>query len=145
MTKKILIVDDEPYMRLLIEQTLEDLEDEGVELLTAEDGEDALEQVKSKQPNLVFLDLMMPKMSGFDVCNQIKNVLYMNDVYVIMLTAKGQEFDKQKGKEVGTDMYLTKPFDPDQVLEKSQEILGIAQVRSQKSEVRSQLDSRFGV
>ncbi len=140
MTKKILIVDDEPYMRLLIEQTLEDLEDEGVELLTAEDGEDALEQVKSEQPNLVFLDLMMPKMSGFDVCNQIKNVLYMNDVYVIMLTAKGQEFDKQKGKEVGTDMYLTKPFDPDQVLEKSQEILGIAQVRSQKSEVRSQLD-----
>ncbi|NEO61048.1 MAG: response regulator, partial [Moorea sp. SIO4G2] len=92
---------------------------------TAEDGEDALEQVKSEQPNLVFLDLMMPKMSGFDVCNQIKNVLYMNDVYVIMLTAKGQEFDKQKGKEVGTDMYLTKPFDPDQVLEKSQEILGI--------------------
>ncbi|AOY83427.1 response regulator [Moorena producens JHB] len=125
MTKKILIVDDEPYMRLLIEQTLEDLEDEGVELLTAEDGEDALEQVKSEQPNLVFLDLMMPKMSGFDVCNQIKNVLYMNDIYVIMLTAKGQEFDKQKGKEVGTDMYLTKPFDPDQVLEKSQEILGI--------------------
>ncbi|NEO17171.1 MAG: response regulator [Moorea sp. SIO4G2] len=125
MTKKILIVDDEPYMRLLIEQTLEDLEDEGVELLTAEDGEDALEQVKSEQPNLVFLDLMMPKMSGFDVCNQIKNVLCMNDVYVIMLTAKGQEFDKQKGKEVGTDMYLTKPFDPDQVLEKSQEILGI--------------------
>ncbi len=145
MTKKILIVDDEPYMRLLIEQTLEDLEDEGVELLIAEDGEDALEQVKSEQPNLVFLDLMMPKMSGFDVCNHIKNVLYMNDVYVIMLTAKGQEFDKQKGKEVGTDMYLTKPFDPDQVLEKSQEILGIAQVRSQKSEVRSQLDSRFGV
>ncbi|NEO38560.1 MAG: response regulator [Moorea sp. SIOASIH] len=140
MTKKILIVDDEPYMRLLIEQTLEDLEDEGVELLTAEDGEDALEQVKSEQPNLVFLDLMMPKMSGFDVCNQIKNVLCMNDVYVIMLTAKGQEFDKQKGKEVGTDMYLTKPFDPDQVLEKSQEILGIAlrlasEVRSQKSEV----------
>ncbi|NEO77618.1 MULTISPECIES: response regulator transcription factor [Moorena] len=137
MTKKILIVDDEPYMRLLIEQTLEDLEDEGVELLTAEDGEDALEQVKSEQPNLVFLDLMMPKMSGFDVCNQIKNVLCMNDVYVIMLTAKGQEFDKQKGKEVGTDMYLTKPFDPDQVLEKSQEILGIAlrlasEVRSQK-------------
>ncbi|NEO68946.1 response regulator [Moorena sp. SIO3H5] len=140
MTKKILIVDDEPYMRLLIEQTLEDLEDEGVELLTAEDGEDALEQVKSEQPNLVFLDLMMPKMSGFDVCDQIKNVLYMNDVYVIMLTAKGQEFDKQKGKEVGTDMYLTKPFDPDQVLEKSQEILGIALRASQKSEVRSQLD-----
>ncbi|AOX02992.1 two-component system response regulator [Moorena producens PAL-8-15-08-1] len=137
MTKKILIVDDEPYMRLLIEQTLEDLEDEGVELLTAEDGEDALEQVKSEQPNLVFLDLMMPKMSGFDVCNQIKNVLCMNDVYVIMLTAKGQEFDKQKGKEVGTDMYLTKPFDPDQVLEKSQEILGIALRLA--SEVRSKL------
>lgn len=125
MTKKILIVDDEPHIRLLIEQTLEDLEDAGVELLSAENGEDALEQIKSEQPNLVFLDVMMPKMSGFEVCHEVKKILGMQDIYIIMLTAKGQEFDKQKGKEVGADLYLTKPFDPDEVLEKSQEILGL--------------------
>ena len=123
MTKKILIVDDESHIRLLIEQTLEDLEDEGVELLTATNGEDALETIKSEHPNLVFLDVMMPKMSGLDVCNQVKKVLGMKDIYIIMLTAKGQEFDKQKGEEVGADLYLTKPFDPDEVLSKSQEIL----------------------
>jgi DNA-binding response OmpR family regulator len=125
MTKTILIADDEPHIRLLIEQTLEDLEDEGVELLTAENGEDALEKIKSEQPNLVFLDVMMPKMNGFDVCNEVKKVLGMKDIYIIMLTAKGQEFDKQKGIEVGADLYLTKPFDPDEVLEKTQEILGL--------------------
>lgn len=123
MTKKILIADDESHIRLLMEQALEDLEDEGVELLTAKNGEDALEQIKSAHPNLVFLDVMMPKMSGFDVCHQVKKVLGMNDIYIIMLTAKGQEFDKQKGEEVGADLYLTKPFDPDEVLSKSQEIL----------------------
>lgn len=118
-------MDDEPHIRLLIEQTLEDLEDAGVELLSAENGEDALEQIKSEQPNLVFLDVMMPKMSGFEVCHEVKKILGMQDIYIIMLTAKGQEFDKQKGKEVGADLYLTKPFDPDEVLEKSQEILGL--------------------
>lgn len=124
MTKKILIADDEPHIRMLLEQTLEELEDEGVELLTAENGEVALATIELEKPNLVFLDVMMPKMSGFDVCNQVKNVLDLKDVYIIMLTAKGQEFDKKKAEEMGADLYLTKPFDPDEVLEKAQEILG---------------------
>ncbi|BAY13642.1 response regulator transcription factor [Calothrix sp. NIES-2098] len=125
MSKKILIVDDEVHIRLLLEQTLEELEDAGVELLVADNGESGLEKIKSEQPNLVFLDVMMPKLSGFDVCNEVKNVLGMKDIYIIMLTAKGQEFDQKKGKEVGADLYLTKPFDPDEVLEKSQEVLGL--------------------
>jgi two-component system alkaline phosphatase synthesis response regulator PhoP len=125
MTKKLLIVDDEPHIRLLLEQTLEELEDVGVELLSAENGEEALETIKEEKPNLVFLDVMMPKMNGFDVCHTVKNELKYTDVYIIMLTAKGQEFDKQKGSEVGADIYMTKPFDPDEVLEKSCEILGI--------------------
>jgi DNA-binding response OmpR family regulator len=125
MAKKILIVDDEPHIRILMEQTLEELEDEGVELLTAINGEDALSTIKSEKPELVFLDVMMPKMSGFEVCNAVKNELNIKDVYIIMLTAKGQEFDKQKGSESGADLYMTKPFDPDEVLEKSMEILGI--------------------
>ena len=126
MAKKLLIVDDEPHIRLLLEQTLEELEDRGVELLTADNGEDALEIITTEKPSLVFLDVMMPKMNGFDVCHKVKNELKMSDVYIIMLTAKGQEFDRQKGNDVGADIYMTKPFDPDEVLEKSLEILGLS-------------------
>ena len=125
MEKKILIVDDEPYIRALLEQTLEDFEDEDVEILTANDGEEGLEIIQEEHPNLVFLDVMMPKMNGFDVCDQVKNQLKLDDVYIVMLTAKGQEFDKKKGLEVGADTYMTKPFDPDAIVEKAEEVLGI--------------------
>ncbi|MFB2922639.1 MULTISPECIES: response regulator [Aerosakkonema] len=125
MSKKILIVDDEPHIRVLMEQTLEDLEDKGVELLMADNGEKALETIKREKPQLVFMDVMMPKMSGFEVCNAVKKELGMYEVYIVMLTAKGQEFDKQKGNDAGADLYMTKPFDPDEVLEKSIEILGL--------------------
>jgi two-component system, OmpR family, alkaline phosphatase synthesis response regulator PhoP len=126
MSKKILIVDDEPHIRLLLEQTLEELEDEDVELLTATNGEEALETIRVESPQLVFLDVMMPKLNGFDVCRMVKRELVLADVYIIMLTAKGQEFDKQQGTEVGADLYMTKPFDPDEVVEKSRAILGLA-------------------
>ncbi|MEQ8466741.1 response regulator transcription factor [Coleofasciculus sp. E1-EBD-02] len=125
MNKKVLIVDDEPHIRLLMAQTLEELEDEGVEVLIAENGEEAIETIKTEKPDLVFLDVMMPKMNGFDVCYAVKNNLDIKDVYIIMLTAKGQEFDKEKGQQVGADLYMTKPFDPDEVVEKSYEILGL--------------------
>ena len=123
MSGKILIVDDEPHIRMLLEQTLEELEDKGVELLIATNGEEALEQIKIEQPNLVFLDVMMPKMNGFDVCQNVRNEFPTREIFIIMLTAKGQEFDKQKGEEVGADLYMTKPFDPDEVLEKAIAIL----------------------
>lgn len=126
MNHKILIVDDEAHLRMLIEQTLEDLQDEGVELLTAGNGEEALETIKAEKPNLVFLDVMMPKMSGFDVCHAVKNELGMKEVHIVLLTAKGQEFDKQKGQEAGADLYMTKPFDPDALLAKAKEVLGIS-------------------
>ncbi len=122
---KILIVDDEPGMRILIEQTLEPLEDKGVVLLQASNGEQALEIIKDEKPDLVLLDVMMPKMSGFDVCNTVKNILGMNDIYIMILTAKGRTFDKHLSKDVGVDYYITKPFDPDNILEKVVNILGI--------------------
>jgi DNA-binding response OmpR family regulator len=122
---KILIVDDESHIRLLIEQTLEELEDAGVEILTADNGVDALETIKTEKPNLVFLDVMMPKMNGFDVCRTVKHELNLNDVYVVMLTAKGQEYDRQRGGEVGADVYMTKPFDPDELLERAKQVLGL--------------------
>jgi DNA-binding response OmpR family regulator len=122
---KLLIVDDEAYIRLLIERALEELEDEGVELLTATNGEEALEIIKAEKPQLVFLDVMMPKMNGFEVCQAVKRELGLTDVYIIMLTAKGQEFDKQRGEEVGADTYMTKPFDPDELLDKAGKVLGL--------------------
>ncbi|BAT54880.1 two-component response regulator [Nostoc sp. NIES-3756] len=125
MNQKILIVDDEPNIVILMEQALESLEDEGVELLTARNGVEALETIKTEKPNLVFLDVMMPKMSGLEVCEVVKHELQMTDIYIIMLTAKGQEFDKQKGIDVGADLYLTKPFRPKEVLEKSIQVLGL--------------------
>jgi len=66
----------------------------------------------------------MPKMNGFEVCKIVKNDLGMKDVYIVMLTAKGQEFDKRKGKEVGADIYITKPFNPDEIVKKAREVLG---------------------
>jgi two-component system, OmpR family, alkaline phosphatase synthesis response regulator PhoP len=126
MEQKLLIVDDEAHIRMLIEQTLEELEDSDVEFLTADNGEKALEIISNEKPNLVFLDVMMPKMNGMEVCRRVKKELALDDVYVILLTAKGQELDRQKGQEVGADLYMTKPFDPEILLRKAKEVLKIA-------------------
>lgn len=122
---KILIVDDEPHLRMLIQQTLEELEDEGVELLLASNGEEALETIASEQPNLVFLDVMMPKKNGFDVCHAVKKEMGLGNIHIILLTAKGQEFDRIRGQEVGADLYMTKPFDPDALVERARAVLGL--------------------
>jgi DNA-binding response OmpR family regulator len=125
MEKKILIVDDEAHIRMLIEQTLEELEDDGVEFLTAENGEIALDMIQREKPQLVFLDVMMPKMNGMDVCKRVKKDLKLHDIYIALLTAKGQELDRQKGQEVGADVYMTKPFDPEMLLKKAREVLDL--------------------
>jgi len=127
---KILIVDDEPHLRMLIQQALEDLEEDGVELLTASNGEEALETIRNEEPNLVFLDVMMPKRNGFDICNAVKNELGLTHIHIILLTAKGQEFDRRRGQEVGADLYMTKPFDPDALLAKAREVLDLPASRT---------------
>jgi len=125
MPSKILIVDDEAYIRLLLNQTLEDLEEKGVVILTASDGAEALRTVKEQHPVLVFLDVMIPKMDGYDVCLSIKQDVHLSDVVVVMLTAKGQEFDKNLAVQSGADMYLTKPFNPDQIIKIAKDVLGV--------------------
>ena len=125
VARTILIVDDEAHLRTLIQQTLEELEDEGVELLTAANGEEALAAIEAVRPQLVFLDVMMPKLSGFDVCTRAKKTLGLIDVYIVLLTAKGQEFDRQRGVDAGADLYMTKPFDPDALLQKARDVLGM--------------------
>ena len=125
MSQSVLIVDDEHHIRLLIEQTLEELEDQDVELLTAADGEEALGVVENHRPRLVFLDVMMPKKNGFEVCRTIKHDWRLDDTTVILLTAKGQAIDREAGLEAGADSYLTKPFDPDELLAKARSVLGL--------------------
>jgi DNA-binding response OmpR family regulator len=125
MPKKILIVDDEPFIRTLLEQTLEDFEDAGVDLLTASNGIEAWELAQKEHPNLVILDLMMPHMSGYEVCERIKSEPTLDHTYVIMLTAKGQQIDRQRGEQAGADEYVTKPFDPDYLIERTENVLGV--------------------
>jgi len=127
MTQSILIADDEAHIRILMEQTLEYLEEQGVELLLATNGAEALKIIQTQKPDLVFLDVMMPKMNGFEVCQIVKQNASTQDIHIIMLTAKGQEFDRQKGEEVGANFYMTKPFDPDEIFKKALEILGLVE------------------
>jgi two-component system alkaline phosphatase synthesis response regulator PhoP len=125
MEHKLLIVDDEAHIRMLLEQTLEELEDEGVEFFTAENGEEALAIIQEEKPQMVFLDVMMPKMNGMEVCRRVKKELALDNVFIVLLTAKGQEMDRQRGQEVGADLYMTKPFDPETILTKAREVLGL--------------------
>jgi two-component system alkaline phosphatase synthesis response regulator PhoP len=125
MGQKLLIVDDEAHIRMLLEQTLEELEDDDVEFFLAQNGEEALEIIQAENPQLVFLDVMMPKMNGMEVCRRVKKELQMDKVFIVLLTAKGQELDRQKGQEVGADLYMTKPFDPEMILNKAKEVLGL--------------------
>ncbi len=122
---KVLIVDDEENIRHLLKRTLEDFEDYDVEILTAENGAKGLDIIKEHKPELVFLDVMMPEMSGYEVSRAAKYELKLDNVYIVMLTAKGQKIDKDKGIDVGADLYMTKPFNPNDIMEIAEEVLGI--------------------
>ena len=121
----ILIVDDDPVIRNLLNQILEGFQESGVRLLTAENGEAAMESIKREKPDIIFLDVMMPKMNGFEVCDMVKRDPETKDIFIIMLTAKGQEIDKQKANALGSDCYITKPFNIDEIMRKVVDILGI--------------------
>jgi two-component system, OmpR family, alkaline phosphatase synthesis response regulator PhoP len=125
VSKSVLIVDDEPHIRLLLEQTLDELDAHGIEIGTATNGADALKAIRDGRPSLVLLDVMMPVMNGFEVCKAVKSDAALRDTYIVLLTAKGQELDRATGAEVGADLYLTKPFDPDDVLARVAKVLGI--------------------
>jgi two-component system alkaline phosphatase synthesis response regulator PhoP len=113
---KILIADDEAFIRFLIQQTFEELEDQGTLIFTADNGEKTLEIIRKEIPDLVFLDVMMPKVNGFEVCQAVKQDEKLKNVFMVILTAKGQEFDRLRGEQVGADSFMTKPFDPDELI-----------------------------
>jgi DNA-binding response OmpR family regulator len=120
MDKKILIADDNENIREALTYLLED---EGYKLWLAKDGADTLRQVREIRPDILFLDIMMPVMNGYDVCRAIKTDPALQDVYVIMLTAKGQVAEQERGKEVGANEYIVKPFSPMEILTKVKTIL----------------------
>jgi len=121
--KRILIVDDENYIRLLLKRTLEDFEFEGVRILMAEDGEQGVEMARQHSPDIIFLDLMMPKLDGVETCVAIRATSHLAGTHIVLLTAKGQlpEFPP----DARPDQCLTKPFDPDQIVEITQTVLKI--------------------
>ncbi|GAB4277370.1 MAG: hypothetical protein Kow0092_33170 [Deferrisomatales bacterium] len=113
--KRILAVDDEPNILLSLEYILEQ---EGYDVHTARDGEEALELVDSVRPDLILLDVAMPRKDGYEVCRLLREREDLAPVKVVMLTAKGQPLEKKKGIEVGADLYVTKPFSVEELLDK---------------------------
>jgi two-component system response regulator ResD len=113
----ILVVDDEEHIRELVRLYLEK---EGFTVVLAADGEEAVQKVKALHPQLIILDIMLPKLDGWDVCREVRKVA---ETPIIMLTAKGEEFDKVLGLELGADDYLTKPFSPRELVARVKAIL----------------------
>ena len=113
--KKILIADDEPDIIEILKFVLEGA---GYECITAADGEEGLKLARTVSPDLIILDVMMPKMNGYKICRLLKFDSKYRDIPIIMLTARSQEKDRSIGGETGADEYITKPFDIEYVLEK---------------------------
>jgi DNA-binding response OmpR family regulator len=122
MTKKILIADDEQNIVISLEFLLSR---EGFQTVVAQDGEEALVRARAERPDLVLLDVMMPKMNGFDVCQALRADPDLAGLRILMLTAKGRETEVSKGLGLGADAYMTKPFSTRELVEKVRALLGM--------------------
>jgi two-component system alkaline phosphatase synthesis response regulator PhoP len=111
----ILLIDDEPYILRALSFLLTH---EGYTVLTADNGEEGLERIRDFHPPLVFLDIMLPRLNGYEVCKQIRKDPSLSNIYVIMLSAKGQRDDREGGMLSGADEYVTKPFSPREIAQK---------------------------
>ncbi|MDM5156762.1 response regulator transcription factor [Bacillus sp. DX1.1] len=134
MSNRILVVDDEEFILTLIEFNLQQA---GFEVITAMDGEVALHKATTERPDLIILDLMLPKMDGMEVCKELRLQRIMTPI--LMLTAKDDEFDKVLGLELGADDYMTKPFSPREVVARVKAILRRTKLQDeQASEVQDE-------
>jgi DNA-binding response OmpR family regulator len=122
MTKKVLIADDEPNIVISLEYLLRR---EGFEVFVAADGEEALAKARAERPDLVLLDVMMPKMNGFDVCQALRADPEMAATRILMLTAKGRDTEVSKGLGLGADAYVTKPFSTKELVAQARQLLGL--------------------
>ena len=123
MSKKILIVDDEPNIVISLEFLMKR---EGFQVSVAGDGEAALEQVAAQKPDIVLLDVMMPKKKGYEVCQLIRANPEWQDMKIIMITAKGRDTEMAKGLAMGADAYMTKPFSTKDLVANVKRMLGLA-------------------
>lgn len=120
MSRNVLVVDDEPNIVLSIKFLMNQ---KGYEVRTASNGEEALKALQEQTPDLILLDVMMPKPDGYEVCQTIRATKEWRDIPVIMLTAKGREVEREKGLAMGADDYITKPFATRELVDKVQAIL----------------------
>ena len=117
---KVLVVDDEPFIARSLTFVLRK---NSYEVLEARDGEEALDVIARERPDLVFLDVMMPKLTGFEVAEKIRENADYEAMRIVLLTAKGQDSDRERGESVA-DEYITKPFSPTRILERTRDLLG---------------------
>ena len=120
MPEKILVCDDEPFILKALTFVVRK---EGHTVLEAKNGEEALEIIKAERPRVVFLDLMMPKKTGYEVLEEVRKTDELKDVYVILLTAKGQDSDRERELALGANEFMTKPFSPAAIVSRLREIL----------------------
>ena len=120
MTRTVLLVDDEPNIILSLEFLIEQA---GYEARVARDGDAALKSIEERKPDLVLLDVMLPKRDGFDVCERIRANPAWDDVRIVMLTAKGRDSEREKGLALGADAYITKPFSTREAMEQIKRFL----------------------
>lgn len=118
--EKILVVDDDPFIVNLI---VYNLEQEGYNIIQATNGLEALEKARREKPDLIVLDIMLPKMDGYKVSRILKFDKNYKDIPVLMLTAKVHDMDRQTGMETGADVYMTKPFEPEALVKKVKDLL----------------------
>ena len=120
MTVQILLVDDEPNILLSLQFLMKRA---GYQVITATDGEQALSQVEALTPDLILLDINMPKLNGYAVCERIRANPAWQHIRIVLLTAKGREVEKEKGLALGADAYITKPFSNQALIDKVQTLL----------------------
>lgn len=123
MASRILIADDEPNILVSLEYLMKR---EGFEVSVARDGQEALDALRRERPHLVLLDVMMPRRTGFEVCQELRADDALRDILVLMLTAKGRDTDIAKGMAMGADAYMTKPFSTRELVQKVREMLQAA-------------------
>ncbi len=119
--QKILIADDDPNV---IKSLTYVLKKEGFDSQVAMNGEEAMVKIRESKPSLMFLDVMMPRKNGYEVCREVKDDPALSDIYIIMLTAKGQEADRETGLRMGADEFVTKPFSIIEMADRVKQILG---------------------
>jgi len=121
LSKKVLIVDDEAMIRLLLKQVLDRLDTKNLSVLVAEDGEEALKIIGEERPDLILLDVLLPKVNGYDVCQQVRHIEGYNP-HIIILTARGNSNDRQRAESIGANGFMTKPFNPSRLMTQLNEI-----------------------